>query len=242
MEASFHGVTVRRKRKPPAARHGSSAPWGGRAETDPCAAAAVVAPIADRRCASCVPGRGPAIPADICSRAASTRPTPASPARAAARGRGARAAGWMEFCRGAKIRHDSRVDRLGRGVVSSGARYDDEVTGQRGRSTPHDRHDQARWPSGAGGVTGLVAGAVGTAAMDGLWYLRYRRGGGTQAPLEWEFSAETNSWGEVSAPGQVGHLVLRRLVGPDVPDRWARTTQNVVHWATGTGWAAPLGL
>ena len=93
-----------------------------------------------------------------------------------------------------------------------------------------------------GGVTGLVAGAVGTAAMDGLWYLRYRRGGGTQAPLEWEFSADTNSWGEVSAPGQVGHLVLRRLVGPDVPDRWARTTQNVVHWATGTGWAAPLGL
>ena len=93
-----------------------------------------------------------------------------------------------------------------------------------------------------GAVSGLVAGAVGTAAMDGLWYRRHRRGGGTQAPLEWEFSAGTKSWDEVSTPGQVGHLVLRRLVGADVPDRWARTTQNVVHWATGMGWGAQLGL
>jgi hypothetical protein len=93
-----------------------------------------------------------------------------------------------------------------------------------------------------GGLSGLVAGAVGTAAMDGLWYRRYRRGGGTQTPLEWEFAADTNSWEGVSAPGRVGHLVLRRLVGADVPDRWARTTQNVVHWATGVGWGAQLGL
>jgi hypothetical protein len=93
-----------------------------------------------------------------------------------------------------------------------------------------------------GTVSGLVAGAVGTAAMDALWYRRYRRGGGAQAPLEWEFSVGTKSWDEVSTPGQVGHLVLRRLVGADVPDRWARTTQNVVHWATGMGWGAQLGL
>ena len=93
-----------------------------------------------------------------------------------------------------------------------------------------------------GALSGLVAGTVGTAAMDALWYRRYRRGGGAQAPLEWEFSAGTKSWEKVSTPGQVGHLVLRRLLGADVPDRWARTTQNVVHWATGMGWGAQLGL
>jgi hypothetical protein len=104
------------------------------------------------------------------------------------------------------------------------------------RSTSHGGH------FARGAVTGLVAGAIGTAAMDGLWYRRYRRGGGTETPLEWEFASDTNSWEHVSAPGRVGHLVLRRLVGPDVPDRWARTTQNVVHWATGAGWGAQLGL
>jgi hypothetical protein len=93
-----------------------------------------------------------------------------------------------------------------------------------------------------GAVLGLIAGAIGTAAMDGLWYVRYRRDGGTQSPREWEFSSGTNGWGQVSAPGQVGHLLLRRLVRRDVPDRWARTTQNVVHWATGMGWGAQLGL
>ena len=93
-----------------------------------------------------------------------------------------------------------------------------------------------------GAMSGLVAGAIGTAAMDGVWYRRYRRGGGTQTPLDWEFSADTNGWEQVSAPGRVGHLVLRRLVGADVPDRWARPTQNVVHWTTGVGWGAPLGL
>jgi hypothetical protein len=103
-------------------------------------------------------------------------------------------------------------------------------------STKHGRH-LAR-----GAVSGLGAGAIGTAAMDGLWYGRHRRGGGTQTPLEWEFAAHTKSWEDVSAPGRVGHVVLRRLVDADVPDRWARTTQNVVHWATGMGWGAQLGL
>lgn len=90
-------------------------------------------------------------------------------------------------------------------------------------------------------AVGAVAGAVGTAAMDALWYRRYRRGGGTQRPFEWEFSAGTTSWDEVSDPGKVGHLVLRRSTGTEPPDRWARTTQNVVHWATGIAWGAQYG-
>jgi hypothetical protein len=36
---------------------------------------------------------------------------------------------------------------------------------------------------------GLVAGVVGTAAMDLLQFARYRRGGGQDRLLAWEFSA-----------------------------------------------------
>lgn len=90
-------------------------------------------------------------------------------------------------------------------------------------------------------VIGALAGAAGTAAMDALWYRRARRSGSTQRPLEWEFSAGTTTWDQVSAPGKVGRLVLEKTTGDEPPDRWARTTQNVVHWATGIGWGAQFG-
>jgi hypothetical protein len=89
---------------------------------------------------------------------------------------------------------------------------------------------------------GGLAGAFGTAAMDTLLYVRYRRGGGTQGPLEWEFSAAVDKWEDVSAPGLVGKRVIEEVLGHDVPDRWARSTQNLVHWATGMGWGAPFGV
>lgn len=90
-------------------------------------------------------------------------------------------------------------------------------------------------------LAGGLAGALGTATMDTLLYVRYRRGGGTQGPLEWEFSAGVDKWDDVSAPGLVGKRMLEGVLGHDVPDRWARSTQNVVHWATGMGWGAPFG-
>jgi hypothetical protein len=78
--------------------------------------------------------------------------------------------------------------------------------------------------------------------MDALWYLRYRRGGGQRGPLRWEFSGDLDKWEDASAPGQVGKLVLERLLGHDVPGEWARPTQNTVHWAMGLGWSAQFGL
>lgn len=91
-----------------------------------------------------------------------------------------------------------------------------------------------------GATIGAVAGALGTLAMDVLWYSRYRRGGGESPPLEWEFGG-VKSWDDVSAPGQVGHKALS-LVIADPPDSWAQTTQNVVHWSTGIGWAKIYGM
>jgi hypothetical protein len=91
--------------------------------------------------------------------------------------------------------------------------------------------------------TAMFAGAIGTCAMDALLYRRYRGGGGTDQPLEWEFSAAVKGWEDVSAPGLVGKDVLQRLWGPrELPKEWARPVQNVVHWATGVGWCIPLAL
>jgi hypothetical protein len=90
-------------------------------------------------------------------------------------------------------------------------------------------------------MVGALAGAAGTAAMDALWYRRARRSGNTQGPLEWEFAAGTKSWDDVSAPGKVGRLALEKLTAGKPPDRWARPTQNIMHWATGISWGAQYG-
>ena len=37
-------------------------------------------------------------------------------------------------------------------------------------------------------VTGLLAGAAGTVCLDAVHYLKYRRAGGTDRPLAWEFA------------------------------------------------------
>ncbi len=91
-------------------------------------------------------------------------------------------------------------------------------------------------------VRGAVAGAVGTAAMDLLLYLRQRRAGGKDPLLEWEFAAGTMSWDDASAPGQLGQKIERAVTRQTPPDNWARTTTNLMHWATGIGWGVQYGL
>jgi hypothetical protein len=91
-------------------------------------------------------------------------------------------------------------------------------------------------------VGGAVAGAVGTAAMDLLLYLRQRRAGGKDPLFEWEFAGGVMGWDDASAPGQVGHKLERAVTRRPPPDSWARTTTNVMHWATGIGWGVQYGL
>ena len=50
-------------------------------------------------------------------------------------------------------------------------------------------------------AAGALAGAVGTAAMDFVLYLRYRRDGGAQSFPRWEFASDVDSWDKASAPG-----------------------------------------
>ena len=90
-------------------------------------------------------------------------------------------------------------------------------------------------------VSGVVAGAVGTAAIDLELYRRYRRDGGKDPLWRWEFASGVISWDEASAPGQFGRKVLRLVTRREPPDDWARLTTNFVHWATGIGWGIQYG-
>ena len=43
-------------------------------------------------------------------------------------------------------------------------------------------------------AAGLLAGAVGTVGLDTVHYLKYRRAGGTEGPMAWEFAAAAPSF------------------------------------------------
>lgn len=90
-------------------------------------------------------------------------------------------------------------------------------------------------------VLGALAGAAGTAAMDALQYRVARRAGLDESAWSWETAEGVSTWSEASAPGQVGEKALRLVRGGPAPDRWARRTTNVVHWATGIGWGVQYG-
>ena len=51
-----------------------------------------------------------------------------------------------------------------------------------------------------------------------------------------------SKWESASAPGQFGKRIVEALTGQELPDHWARTMTNTVHWATGIGFGAQFGL
>jgi hypothetical protein len=93
----------------------------------------------------------------------------------------------------------------------------------------------------AAAAGGLLAGAVGTAVMDAVLYARYRRGGGKDAPLAWEFPP-TENWEQATAPGQVVKRVIEGFTQRPLPDRWARTATIAGHWAFGSASGAAYGV
>jgi hypothetical protein len=91
-------------------------------------------------------------------------------------------------------------------------------------------------------IHGAIAGAVATAAMDAVWYRRYRADGGDRSPLEWELSASADDFGDdAPAPARVGKLIAD-TVGVELPPTSVAATNNVVHWMTGIGWGKVAGL
>jgi hypothetical protein len=91
-------------------------------------------------------------------------------------------------------------------------------------------------------VRGVIAGAVATAAMDLVWFRRYRAQGGTGTFRTWEFSTTATDFGDhAPAPAQVGKRVAD-AVGIELADSAVAPTNNVVHWMTGMGWGKVAGL
>jgi len=80
---------------------------------------------------------------------------------------------------------------------------------------------------------GLVAGTIGTAAMDALLFRRYRRGGGDRRVEQWESSAGLSAWEEAPAPAQVGKRLVEGLFQVELPPSRARLVNNLTHWAYG---------
>ncbi|MGH3782116.1 MAG: hypothetical protein ACRDR6_30010 [Pseudonocardiaceae bacterium] len=91
-------------------------------------------------------------------------------------------------------------------------------------------------------VRGAAAGAVGTAAMDLLWFSRYRHNGGDGRFVDWEFSTGLSSWDEAPASAQFGRRLIHGLLQRELPPERARLVNNIVHWATGVGCSAAFGL
>jgi hypothetical protein len=91
-------------------------------------------------------------------------------------------------------------------------------------------------------LRGAVAGAVGTAAMDLVWYARYRRGGGTSSFYDWEFSAGLDDWEAAPAPAQVGRRLVEGFTQHELKPDKARAMNNVVHWLYGIAWGAAYGI
>jgi hypothetical protein len=88
---------------------------------------------------------------------------------------------------------------------------------------------------------GLLAGAFGTVGLDAVHYLEYRRAGGTDSPLKWEF-APVGTWDKAPAPGQVARRVIEGFTQRKLPDRWAFPVSTAMHWAYGSGAAALYGI
>jgi hypothetical protein len=94
----------------------------------------------------------------------------------------------------------------------------------------------------ASAVRGAIAGAVATAAMDLVWYRRYRADGGDHDLVTWEFSSAASDFdNDAPAPAQVGKR-LADAVGIALPGSAVATTNNIVHWMTGVGWGKVAGL
>src|SRR3954471_768359 len=91
-------------------------------------------------------------------------------------------------------------------------------------------------------VRGLVAGAIGTAAMDTLLFARSRRGGGHSRFRDWEFSSVLTRWEDAPAPAQVGKRLVEGLFQVELRPQRARLVNNVTHWAFGILNGAPYGL
>ena len=102
---------------------------------------------------------------------------------------------------------------------------------------------QKRTPTPLGSlIRGAVAGVAGLAAMDLVLYRLYKRNGGEDEFLAWEFSAGTESYEQAAAPAKVGKRLVEGYLQTELEPATARSMNNAVHWATGIAWGVNHGV
>ena len=89
---------------------------------------------------------------------------------------------------------------------------------------------------------GVVAGVVGTAAMDLVQFVRYKLGGGNDRLLAWEFSAGLKDWEQAPAPAHIGKRVVEGVFQRQLPPERAALVNNLAHWGYGIAWGGLFGL
>ena len=96
---------------------------------------------------------------------------------------------------------------------------------------------------------GVLAGAVGTIAMDLLWFYRYKRGGGESGFLDWELSTEASSWEAAPAPAQIGRRLLEAVFHRQVPVEQVALVNDVEEaqlsarsWNVWYSWGMMIGF
>lgn len=89
---------------------------------------------------------------------------------------------------------------------------------------------------------GLLAGELGTAAMDTWLFTQYRRGGGATRFRAWELSSGISNWDQAPAPAQVGRRLVEGLFDRKLPPTRAALVNNVTHWAYGILGGAQYGI
>jgi len=88
-------------------------------------------------------------------------------------------------------------------------------------------------------IRGAVAGALGTAVMDMALFAKHRAQGGRDGLIEFEFRG-TSDWDSVPAPALMGKRIYEGVLQRPLGARWARVTNNVMHWGYGISWGAAL--
>jgi hypothetical protein len=89
---------------------------------------------------------------------------------------------------------------------------------------------------------GLVAGTLGTLAMDTLLFARYKRGGGESGFAPWELSSGLSSWDDAPAPAQVGKRLVEGLFQRELPPERVRLVNNITNWGFGVLAAVQYGI
>jgi hypothetical protein len=119
-----------------------------------------------------------------------------------------------------------------------------EVRGRldgRGRRSKGARQRSVVTPLGVI-ARGVLAGAVGTAAMDALLFARYRGGGGRGRFALWEFSLDVSDWDQAPAPAQVARRLIEGLFNRELSVERAALVNNITHWGYGILGGAQYGV